>query len=91
MSWKQTLRQQVDTGEYWKGLFKAEFDRHQFLDRSDAVTIIKEAQIEALRKVRDYAEMRGHQVYVNFIEKTIKELQTEDDSAVGMYFNGEQF
>ncbi len=43
-TWRDVFISQVDDGKYWQNLFKDEFNRHLFLDRSDAVYICRKAQ-----------------------------------------------
>ena len=50
-TWKDIFAQQTDCGKFWKELHKEEFDRHSFLDRSDALYICKKAQADAYENV----------------------------------------
>jgi hypothetical protein len=40
-AWKDRFRKQVDCGKYWKNLYQEDFDKHKFLERSDAESICK--------------------------------------------------
>lgn len=40
-TWKDIFVRQVASGSRFKSIFKDEFDRHKFLDRSDAVWLCK--------------------------------------------------
>lgn len=42
-TWKDIFRKQVSSGKFWKNLFKDNFDKTQFIERSDAVYICKKA------------------------------------------------
>ena len=91
-TWKDVFRRQVSTGNYWQKLFKEEFDRHQFLDRSDAVYICKKAQADILQEVIDSLDKNKDKLIINDINDMIKKVwkSASKDSALGMIHNGKQ-
>ena len=91
-TWKDLFCRQVDTGKFWKNLFKDEFDQHQFLDRSDAFHICKKAQADTYENI--IAKLTG-KIDDNIIEELKQMLRehwekSSDDSALGMFLNGKQ-
>jgi len=90
ITWKDVFCAQVDDGEYWKRMFGKEFDKHQFLDRSDAVYICKKAQADAYENILSKLKEDSDALLIEEIKKTVAELWLADDSALGMYINGEQ-
>jgi chromosome segregation ATPase len=83
-SWKNIFTKQVSSGKYWKNLFKDEFDRHQFLDRSDAVYICKKAQADAYQNVINKLHGKIDDDSLNEIKQILDNLWEDDDSALGM-------
>ncbi len=83
-SWKDVFTKQVSSGRYWKNLFKDEFDRHQFLDRSDAVYICKKAQADAYQNVINKLQGKIDDDSLNKIKQILDNLWETDDSALGM-------
>lgn len=90
MSWRQTFRNQVDTGGFWEDLFKTEFKQHQFLDRPDVVCIVKEAQRDILDEALEKILENGNTDLYLSITALRDRISDTDDSALGMYFNGKQ-
>lgn len=89
-TWKDVFCQQVDTGKNWQNLFKNEFEKHEFLDRSDAVYICKKAQVDAYKTVIESLDKNKDKLIINDIQEMIDKLWAEDISALGMYHNGQQ-
>ena len=89
-TWKDVFCNQIDDGKYWKGLFKEEFDRHQFLDRGDAVYICKKAQADVYENIINKLDGKVDVKIINELKKNLDEHWKQDDSALGMYINGEQ-
>ncbi len=83
-SWKNIFTRQVSSGKYWKNLFKDEFDRHQFLDRSDAVYICKKAQADAYENVINKLQGKIEDNLLKEIKQILDNLWDNDDSALGM-------
>jgi hypothetical protein len=83
-SWKNIFTKQVSSGKYWKNLFKDEFDRHQFLDRSDAVYICKKAQADAYQNVINKLQGKIEDNLLKEIKQILDNLWDNDDSALGM-------
>ena len=83
-TWKDSFREQTDSGKYWKELFKTEFESHKFLDRSDAVYICKKAQSDAYYNVIEKLKSEVDNSIIEKIEEIITNLWNEDDSALGM-------
>jgi hypothetical protein len=83
-SWKDVFTKQVSSGRYWKNLFKDEFDRHQFLDRSDAVYICKKAQADAYQNVINKLQGKIDDNSLNEIKQILDNIWEDDDSALGM-------
>jgi hypothetical protein len=83
-SWKNIFTKQVSSGKYWKNLFKDEFDRHQFLDRSDAVYICKKAQADAYENVINKLQGKIEDNLLKEIKQILDNLWDNDDSALGM-------
>ena len=80
MEWKKLFVQQLGTGKFWQKLFKQDFDNHQFLDRSDVITIIRTAQLDALRE----ADKRINDAQSSVkIQQLIKEITDGDESGLG--------
>ena len=91
-TWKEVFCRQVSTGKFWKNLFKDEFDKHQFLDRSDAVYIGKKAQADIYEAI--IAKLDNNE-YNDIFAELKQELAdhwkvSSDDSALGMVLNGKQ-
>lgn len=80
MEWKKLFVQQLGTGKFWQKLFKQDFDNHQFLDRSDVITIIRTAQLDALREADK--RIKDAQSSVK-IHQLIKEITDTDESGLG--------
>jgi vacuolar-type H+-ATPase subunit B/Vma2 len=83
-SWKKVFTRQIGSGKYWKNLFKDEFERHQFLDRSDAVYICKKAQADAYENVINKLQGKIDDDSLNEIKQILDNLWEDDDSALGM-------
>ena len=83
-SWKNIFTRQVSSGKYWKNLFKDKFDRHQFLDRSDAVYICKKAQADAYENVINKLQGKIEDNLLKEIKQILDNLWDNDDSALGM-------
>ena len=81
MEWKKLFVQQLGSGKFWKKLFKQDFDNHQFLDRSDVITIIRIAQLDVLREVDKRIKDAQSSVKVN---QLIKEITDADESGLGL-------
>ena len=83
-SWKKVFKTQVGSGKYWKNLFKDEFERHQFLDRSDAVYICKKAQADAYENVINKLQGKIDDDSLNEIKQILNNLWESDDSSLGI-------
>ena len=83
-SWKKVFTRQIGSGKYWKNLFKDEFERHQFLDRSDAVYICKKAQADAYENVINRLQGKIDDNSLNEIKQILNNLWESDDSSLGM-------
>lgn len=83
-SWKDIFKIQVGSGKYWKKLFKDEFERHQFLDRSDAVYICKKAQADAYENVINKLQGKIDDNLLNEIKQILNDMWNSDDSLLGM-------
>lgn len=80
MEWKNLFVQQLGTGKFWQKIFKKDFDNHKFLDRSDVITIIRIAQLDALREADK--RINDSQSSVK-IQQLIKEITDTDESSLG--------
>lgn len=89
-TWRDVFCNQVDDGKSWKSLFVEEFERHQFLDRSDAVYICKKAQADVYEDVLNKLEGKVDVAIINELKKALDNHWKKDDSALGMIVNGKQ-
>jgi len=89
-TWKDVFCNQVDNGKYWKNLFKDEFDKHQFLDGSDAVYICKKAQADAYENIINKLEGKIDVTIMLELKQILGEHWKKDDSALGMIIGGKQ-
>lgn len=91
-TWKDVFCNQLDEGRFWKSLFNDDFENHQFLDRSDAVYICKKAQADAYENVIAKLEGKVTDEVINELKQILIDHwgENNDDSALGMYFNGKQ-
>lgn len=80
MEWKKLFIQQLGTGKFWQKLFKQDFANHKFLDRSDVITIIRIAQLDALREADKRISDEESSVKIN---QLIKEITDADESGLG--------
>lgn len=90
-TWKKIFCDQIDDGKQWKELFKSDFEKHQFLDRNDAVYICKKAQADVYESI--IKNLESKKVDSSIIKKLKQELDDhwkKDDSALGMFVNGKQ-
>jgi hypothetical protein len=81
MQWKKLFVQQLATGKFWQKIFKQDFTNHQFLDRSDAITIIRIAQLDILCEVEKRIGDEQSSVKIN---QLIKEITDADESGLGL-------
>jgi len=81
--WKDDFKRQLGNGKYWKKLLGDDFEKRQFLDRSDAVYICKMARAEAFTQVRNSLDPVKDKLTIDSINKMIVELWDQDDSALG--------
>lgn len=90
-TWKDIFCNQVAGGKFWKNLFKDEFDRHQFLDRSDAVYICKKAQADIYEKIISDLNMKNvDPKIISTLKMQLEKHWEKDDSALGMFVNNKQ-
>jgi hypothetical protein len=89
-TWRDVFCAQVDSGKYWKNLFKDNFEKEQFLTRSDASYIVKKAQADIIQGIIKDFEGNVNDSVINYLQNMIKELWAKDDSAIGMIVNGKQ-
>jgi hypothetical protein len=89
-TWKDVFCNQVDDGKYWKNLFKDEFDKHQFLDRNDAVYICKKAQADCYENIINKLEGKIDATIIDELKQILDEHWKNDDSALGMFVGGKQ-
>jgi hypothetical protein len=89
-TWKDIFCRQVSTGKYWKNLFNDEFEKHQFLDRSDVVYICKKAQSEVYEDIIKKLEGKIDVTIMNELKKLLGEHWVKDDSALGMIRGGKK-
>lgn len=84
-TWKDIFVRQVSTGRFWKKLFKDDFERQEFLGRSDAVYICKKAQSDVYDTLIKRCKL-SHQLekFTGELEKMKEELWKEDISDLGM-------
>jgi len=85
-TWKDVFCRQVDCGKYWKNLFKDEFDRHNFLDRSDTVYICKKAQADIYEDIISKLDGKISIDAMNELKKSLEEHWNNDDSDLGMFY-----
>lgn len=82
-TWKDIFVRQVASGSRFKSIFKDEFDRHKFLDRSDAVWLCKKAQAEAYESVIEDLQGKVDDSIIKDLEAKIDQLWKTDISALG--------
>ncbi len=85
-TWKDVFCNQVDVGKFWKNLFKDEFDRHQFLDRSDAVYICKKAQADVYESIINKLEGKVDIAIIDELKQNLDEHWKNDDSDLGINY-----
>lgn len=84
-SWKDVFIRQTASGRYWKNLFKEDFEKHKFLDRSDAVWICKKSQSDGYDNIIELLDDQVDEKIIDKIKKLRDELwEDQDDSALGM-------
>ena len=91
-TWKDVFCRQVDTGKFWKNLFKDDFEKHQFLDRSDAVHVCKKAQSDAYENVINKLEGKVDDSVLTELKEMLEQhwKDASEDSALGMFQQGKQ-
>ena len=83
-TWKDIFCRQVSTGRYWKNLFKDEFDKHKFIDRSDAVVICKKSQSDVFETIINKLDGRIDNSILSEIKQMLVEHLDSDNSSLGM-------
>jgi len=83
-TWKTVFVAQVDNGRYWKELFKDDFNRHLFLDRSDAVYICKKAQADIYKKIIKDLKGKVDKEIIDKLKQDVEDLWKKDDSMLGI-------
>jgi len=79
--WQDTFRQQTDSGKFWKNLHGDDFERQQFLMRSDAHYICYKAQSDILKKLAKRLKKNGvDETVIEEIKKIENELWQGPDS-----------
>lgn len=92
-TWKEILCKQVSTLNYWKNLFiNSVYDLKErlFLDRSDAMVIIKIAQNDVYHNIIDKLKDKIDPEHLSIILDEAEKHQKMDNSAVGMFHNEKQ-
>jgi phosphoribosyl-ATP pyrophosphohydrolase len=91
MTWKDSFRKQTDNGQYWKNLYKEDFDKQRFLERGDAENICKKAQEDAYENVIKTLQGKVDESIITEIKQLIVDLCEEDTSALGVTYKGKTY
>jgi hypothetical protein len=83
-NWKITFISQLSTGIFWKRLFGDDFNKQLFLNRSDAVTICKEAQSNVYEDIIDELKGRVDESIIMELESKLEKYKNNDMSSLGM-------
>ena len=83
-TWKDIFCRQVSTGKYWKNLFKDEFDKHKFIDRSDVVVICEKSQSDVFETIINKLDGRVDNSILSEIKQMLVEHLDSDNSSLGM-------
>jgi hypothetical protein len=86
-TWQSVFIKQVDSGKFWMNLFKDEFDKHQFLDRSDVIHLCKKAQADIYENIIELFRGRIDDSMILEIENVIRKNWDNDESGIGLTFN----
>ncbi len=83
-TWKDFFVRQTASGRYFKNLFKDEFERHKFIDRSDAVYICKKAQSDIYDSIIEKFKNRVDEDIINELKNDLEKHWKSDDSGLGL-------
>jgi hypothetical protein len=83
--WAHIFVRKSSSGRYWKELFGDDFDKQRFVDRSDALTIIKTAQRDTYTNVLNILEVNGvNQDVIAEVRSEMEMDMEKDNSGLGM-------
>lgn len=82
-TWKDFFIRQVASGKYFKNLFKDEFERHKFIDRSDAVFICKKAQADVYEDIINKLSGKVDESIIEGLKNELNQHWENDDSGLG--------
>lgn len=83
-NWTDIFIEHTASGKRWKEIFGEEFDKHKFLSRSDATTIVKRAIIETILKCLHSVGDKMSDSERHKLMKHLHDAENMDISALGM-------
>ena len=82
-NWKDLFLRQLDSMNYWSKLFKDSIKHHKFLERGDALFIIKKAEKDAVENIINKYRDSIPTETLSKIKSEMKEKFEKDDSGLG--------
>lgn len=81
-TWKDFFIRKAASGRRFKELYKDEFERRKFIDRSDAVWICKKAQADTYEHIINKLSGKVDESIIEELKKELQQHWDKDDSGL---------
>jgi len=81
-TWKDFFIRQTASGRRFKELYKDEFERRKFIDRSDAVWICKKAQADTYEHIINKLSGKVDESIIEELKTELQQHWDKDDSGL---------